>query len=225
MVPPIRTNLDNRMNTLRSAISEFFDSIISSYNLAINGIKNFNEGDLKEIYKLRKNAQKQAEHLSQDLLLVLTLNQPLLQDLRIIASYLRGVDVIERLARHARDIADAQALWHDIEDTDTPLLSELSLLGHETVALIEIMRGCLVDQEGVPEELLKEKWITISELFGKISTEILEVQGQSIGGREGRILLNTMAKRFERSSYNLMRLADLWHYALENEWIHLESVA
>lgn len=225
MVPPIRTNLDNRMNTLRSAISEFFDSIISSYNLAINGIKNFNEGDLKEIYKLRKNAQKQAEYLSQDLLLVLTLNQPLLQDLRIIASYLRGVDVIERLARHARDIADAQALWHDIEDTDTPLLSELSLLGHETVALIEIMRGCLVDQEGVPEELLKEKWITISELFGKISTEILEVQGQSIGGREGRILLNTMAKRFERSSYNLMRLADLWHYALENEWIHLESVA
>ena len=225
MVPPIRTNLDNRMNTLRSAISEFFDSIISSYNLAINGIKIFNEGDLKEIYKLRKNAQKQAEHLSQDLLLVLTLNQPLLQDLRIIASYLRGVDVIERLARHARDIADAQALWHDIEDTDTPLLSELSSLGHETVALIEIMRGCLVDQEGVPEELLKEKWITISELFGKISTEILEVQGQSIGGREGRILLNTMAKRFERSSYNLMRLADLWHYALENEWIHLESVA
>lgn len=225
MVPPIRTNLDNRMNTLRSAISEFFDSIISSYNLAINGIKNFNEGDLKEIYKLRKNAQKQAEYLSQDLLLVLTLNQPLLQDLRIIASYLRGVDVIERLARHARDIADAQALWHDIEDTDTPLLSELSSLGHETVGLIEIMRGCLVEQEGVPEELLKEKWITISELFAKISTEILEVQGQSIGGREGRILLNTMAKRFERSSYNLMRLADLWHYALENEWIHLESVA
>ena len=74
MVPPIRTNLDNRMNTLRSAISEFFDSIISSYNLAINGIKNFNEGDLKEIYKLRKNAQKQAEYLSQDLLLVLTLS-------------------------------------------------------------------------------------------------------------------------------------------------------
>ena len=225
MVPPIRTNLDNRMNTLRSAISEFFDSIISSYNLAINGIKNFNEGDLKEIYKLRKNAQKQAEYLSQDLLLVLTLNQPLLQDLRIIASYLRGVDVIERLARHARDIADAQALWHDIEDTDTPLLSELSSLGHETVGLIEIMRGCLVEQEGVHEELLKEKWITISALFAKISTEILEVQGQSIGGREGRILLNTMAKRFERSSYNLMRLADLWHYALENEWIHLESVA
>ena len=224
-MPPIRTNLDSRMNTLRSAISEFFGSIISSYNLAINGIKIFNEGDLKEIYKLRKSAQKQAEHLSQDLLLVLTLNQPLLQDLRIIASYLRGVDVIERLARHARDIADAQALWHGIEDTDTPLLSELSSLGHDTVALIEIMRDCLVNQEGVPEELLKEKWIYISELFTNISTEILEVQGQSIGGREGRILLNTMAKRFERSSYNLMRLADLWHYALENEWIHLESVA
>ena len=101
MAPPIRTNLDTRMNTLRSAISEFFDSVISSYNLAINGIENYNQRDLKEIYKLRKYAQLQAEELSQDLLLVLTLNQPLLQDLRIIASYLRGVDVIERLARHA----------------------------------------------------------------------------------------------------------------------------
>ena len=224
MAPPIRTNLDTRMNTLRSAISEFFDSVISSYNLAINGIENYNQRDLKEIYKLRKYAQLQAEDLSQDLLLVLTLNQPLLQDLRIIASYLRGVDVIERLARHARDVADAQAQLNDIKDVNTHLLSEIFSLGVETVELIEIMRDCLVEQEGVPEELLKKKWANINELFSKITAEILEIQAHSVGGREGRILLNTMAKRFERSSYNLMRLADLWHYALENEWIHLESM-
>ena len=223
MAPPIRTNLDNRMNTLRSAISEFFDSVITSYNLAINGIENYNERDLEEIYKLRKDAQKQAEHLSQDLLLVLTLNQPLLQDLRIIASYLRGVDVIERLARHARDVADALAQLNDIKDVNTHLLSEISSLGFETVELIEIMRNCLVEQEDVPEELLKKRWTKITELFSKITAEILEVQGQSVGGREGRILLNTISKRFERSCYNLMRLADLWHYAIENEWIHLES--
>ena len=175
MAPPIRTNLDTRMNTLRSAISEFFDSVISSYNLAINGIENYNQRDLKEIYKLRKYAQLQAEELSQDLLLVLTLNQPLLQDLRIIASYLRGVDVIERLARHARDVADAQAQLNDIKDVNTHLLSEIFSLGVETVELIEIMRDCLVEQEGVPEELLKKKWANINELSSKITAEILEI--------------------------------------------------
>ena len=113
---------------------------------------------------------------------------------------------------------------NDIKDVNTPLSSEIFSLGVETVELIEIMRDCLVEQEGVPEELLKKKWTNINELFSKITAEILEIQGQSVGGREGRILLNTMAKRFERSSYNLMRLADLWHYALENEWIHLESM-
>ena len=113
---------------------------------------------------------------------------------------------------------------NDIKDVNTHLLSEIFSLGVETVELIEIMRDCLVEQEGVPEELLKKKWANINELFSKITAEILEIQAQSVGGREGRILLNTMAKRFERSCYNLMRLADLWHYALENEWIHLESM-
>ena len=102
MAPPVRTNLDQRMNLIKETMDEFFESITKEYKHAVNAVSNPSEVPVDKVLKLRERAQRQAEALSQELLLVLTLNQPLLQDLRVIAAYLRGVDVIERLARHAR---------------------------------------------------------------------------------------------------------------------------
>ena len=110
MAPPIRTNLDARMGFIRNALEEFIRPVKQAYTMAINGLSTDTEVDSKDVQKKRMKAQQRSEDLSQELLLVLTLNQPLLQDLRIVACYLRGIDVIERLARHARDIANAQDL-------------------------------------------------------------------------------------------------------------------
>ena len=108
MAPPIRTNLDARMGFIRDALEEFIRPVKQAYTMAINGLSNQTEVDSMDVQKKRMKAQHRSENLSQELLLVLTLNQPLLQDLRIIACYLRGIDVIERLDLHSRDIANAQ---------------------------------------------------------------------------------------------------------------------
>ena len=115
MAPPVRTNLDQRMNLIKETMDEFFESITKEYKHAVNAVSNPAEVPVDKVLKLRERAQRQAEALSQELLLVLTLNQPLLQDLRVIAAYLRGVDVIERLARHARDVSLSMVEWSELE--------------------------------------------------------------------------------------------------------------
>ena len=226
MAPPIRTNLDARMGFIRNALEEFIRPVKQAYTMAINGLSTDAEVDSKDVQKKRMKAQQRSEDLSQELLLVLTLNQPLLQDLRIVACYLRGIDVIERLARHARDIANAQDSFKASSvDSEIPqhLAESLTELGQNVFHLLEQLEVCLVQQADLPSDL-KNQWLSIQSLFEEISLSILEEQKSNVAGREGRLNLNLIARRFERSAYNLMRLADLWHHALENEWIHLESI-
>lgn len=225
MAPPVRTNLDQRMNLLKGAMDDFFDSITKEYALAIESIDKPEHVPEKKVRKLRERAQRQAESLSQELLLVLTLNQPLLQDLRIIAAYLRGVDVIERLARHARDVSLTMVEWSGINTPgeDAPLREELRQLGETVSGLIAALRNCLIREQEVDAELITSTWNSIQEQHQACTQTILEAQKDVTGGRNGRMLLSTVASRFERSGYNLTRLAGLWHYALENEWAHYEQ--
>lgn len=81
MAPPVRTNLDQRMNLIKETMDEFFESITKEYKHAVNAVSSPSEVPVEKVLKLRERAQRQAEALSQELLLVLTLNQPLLQDL------------------------------------------------------------------------------------------------------------------------------------------------
>tara|TARA_X000001036_G_C20681248_1_gene805974 strand:- start:1208 stop:1885 length:678 start_codon:yes stop_codon:yes gene_type:complete len=224
MTPPIRTNLDQRMNVLKEAMDDFFESITKEYTHAIESIKNPKDIPIKKVLKLRERAQSQAQYLSQELLLVLTLNQPLLQDLRVIAAYLRGIDVIERLARHARDVSLTMAEWSDLNTPgeDEPLREGLTALGKTVDGLIAMLRVCLIDQREIDPVAVTESWASIQTQYRENSQSILEAEKDAAGGRSGRMLLSTVASRFERSGYNLIRLAGLWHYALENEWVHYE---
>lgn len=224
MAPPIRTNLDRRMALLTEALDEFFGSITKEYALAIQAIGEPEDVPVAKIVKLRERAQRQAESLSQELLLVLTLNQPLLQDLRVIAAYLRGIDVIERLARHARDVSLTMAEWARQQSTtdDEVVRTGLEDLGRSVSQLIDVLREHLINQTEIQPAIITESWSSIQTQYETMSKIILEAEKNVTGGREGRLLLSKVASRFERSGYNLVRLAGLWHYALENEWIHYE---
>lgn len=224
MAPPIRTNLDRRMALLTEALDEFFGSITKEYALAIQAIGEPEDVPVAKIVKLRERAQRQAESLSQELLLVLTLNQPLLQDLRVIAAYLRGIDVIERLARHARDVSLTMAEWARQQSTtdDEVVRTGLEDLGRSVSQLIDVLREHLINQTEIQPVIITESWSSIQTQYETMSKIILEAEKNVTGGREGRLLLSKVASRFERSGYNLVRLAGLWHYALENEWIHYE---
>lgn len=224
MAPPIRTNLDRRMALLTEALDEFFGSITKEYALAIQAIGEPEDVPVAKIVKLRERAQRQAENLSQELLLVLTLNQPLLQDLRVIAAYLRGIDVIERLARHARDVSLTMAEWAKQQSTtdDEVVRTGLEDLGKSVSQLIDVLREHLINQTEIQPAIITESWSSIQTQYETMSKIILEAEKNVTGGREGRLLLSKVASRFERSGYNLVRLAGLWHYALENEWIHYE---
>ena len=104
-MPPIRTGLDERIKSVQQELKGYFQEAKHLYKEAINAFTKLDSEVYIEAKEARAKAREVNWDLTNDLLLILALNQPLMQDLRIIATYLRAVDTVERIIRHARDIA------------------------------------------------------------------------------------------------------------------------
>ena len=102
---PIRTGLDDRLKVVRDELKLYFAEAREAYSDAIEAFTKLDSQVYSEVKKIRQHAREVNWDLTNDLLLILALNQPLMGDLRVVAAYLRAVDTVERLIRHARDIA------------------------------------------------------------------------------------------------------------------------
>ena len=223
---PVRTNLDQRLTILRGSLAEYFGLVTKEYKHAIDAITAPSDVPLKKVHKIRSKVQNRAEDLTQELLLVLTLNQPLLQDLRMIAAYLRAVDAVERLARHARDVAVTLNDWAKLDKIEAPpheITGRLVDMGKTVTDLVDLVEFALLNEAVVDQETAVHAWGAVKSHHSEIHTMILEAEKSEVGGRSGRTMLAHITNRFERSAYNLLRLAELWHHAIENEWVQYEE--
>ena len=220
---PIRTGLDERIKDVRAELKEYFAEAKTAYSEAIEAFTKLDSEVYKEVKKIRQHAREVNWDLTNNLLLILALNQPLMKDLRIVAAYLRSVDTIERLIRHARDIARSDRSL-DENATELPEVITESVIGmHKHLnSLIDITSNCFTDVEEVPASELSDVWGKIKAEH-KIAIDALStLKSDTMGGKSARLEVVNIVSRVERSAYNLVRLCSLWHHALNNENIIID---
>ena len=221
---PIRTGLDERIDKVRADLSEYFDEAKMAYNETIKAFTKLDSRVYKEVKQIRKHAREVNWDLTNDLLLILALNQPLMKDLRIVATYLRSVDTIERLIRHARDIARSdRSLDENAEELPEVIVNSVLEMHKHLNVLLDIMNGCLTKGEELPIENVKSAWAVVREEHGKAVEALSSLKSGTMGGKVGRLEVVNIVSRVERSAYNLVRLGGLWHHALNNENIILDD--
>lgn len=221
---PIRTGLDERIDKVRADLSEYFDEAKMAYNETIKAFTKLDSRVYKEVKQIRKHAREVNWDLTNDLLLILALNQPLMKDLRIVATYLRSVDTIERLIRHARDIARSdRTLDENAEELPEVIVNSVLEMHKHLNVLLDIMNGCLTKGEELPIENVKSAWAVVREEHGKAVEALSSLKSGTMGGKVGRLEVVNIVSRVERSAYNLVRLGGLWHHALNNENIILDD--
>ena len=221
---PIRTGLDERIDKVRTDLSEYFDEAKMAYNEAIKAFTKLDSQVYKEVKQIRQHAREVNWDLTNDLLLILALNQPLMKDLRIVATYLRSVDTIERLIRHARDIARSdRSLDENAEELPEVIVNSVLEMHKHLNVLLDTINGCLIKGEELPIENVKSAWAMVREEHGKAVEALSSLKSGTMGGKVGRLEVVNIVSRVERSAYNLVRLGGLWHHALNNENIILDD--
>ena len=87
-----------------------------------------------------------------------------MKDLRIVATYLRSVDTVERLIRHARDIARSdRSLDENAEELPEVIVNSVLEMHKHLNGLLDTMSGCLTKGEELPIENVKSTWTMVKK--------------------------------------------------------------
>ena len=221
---PIRTGLDDRLKVVRDELKLYFAEAREAYSDAIEAFTKLDSQVYSEVKKIRQHAREVNWDLTNDLLLILALNQPLMGDLRVVAAYLRAVDTVERLIRHARDIARSDRSIDENAD-ELPQVIVDAVLGMHTNMndMVKIVSNCLTEMEEIPADEVRLIWTSIKESHKKAVDALSSLDSETMGGKASRLEVVNIVSRVERSAYNVVRLASLWHHALNNENIILDA--
>jgi len=221
---PIRTGLDDRLKVVRDELKLYFAEAREAYSDAIEAFTKLDSQVYSEVKKIRQHAREVNWDLTNDLLLILALNQPLMGDLRVVAAYLRAVYTVERLIRHARDIARSYRSIDENAD-ELPQVIVDAVLGMHTNMddMVKIVANCLTEMEEIPADDVRSIWTSIKESHKKAVGALSSLDSETMGGKASRLEVVNIVSRVERSAYNVVRLASLWHHALNNENIILDA--
>ena len=180
---PIRTGLDERIDKVRADLSEYFDEAKIAYSEAIKAFTKLDSHVYKEVKQIRQHAREVNWDLTNDLLLILALNQPLMKDLRIVATYLRSVDTVERVIRHARDIARSdRSLDENAEELPEVIVNSVLEMHKHLNGLLDTMSACLTKGEELPIENVKSTWAMVREEHGKAVGALSSLKSDTMGG-------------------------------------------
>ena len=221
---PIRTGLDDRLSLVRDELKNYFAEAKEAYSDAIDAFTKLDSQVYSEVKKIRQHAREVNWDLTNNLLLILALNQPLMGDLRVVAPYLRAVDTVERLIRHARDIARSDRSIDENADELPEVIVDAVIGMHTNMdKLVTIVADCLTGMEEIPADEVSSIWASIKESHNKAVDALSSLDSETMGGKASRLEVVNIVSRVERSAYNVVRLASLWHHALNNENIILDA--
>ena len=221
---PIRTGLDDRLKVVRDELKLYFAEAREAYSDAIEAFTKLDSQVYSEVKKIRQHATEVNWDLTNDILLILALNQPLMGDLRVVAAYLRAVDTVERLIRHARDIARSDRSIDENADELPQVIVDAVLGMHMNMDdMVKIVANCLTEMEEIPADDVRSIWTSIKESHKKAVGALSSLDSETMGGKASRLEVVNIVSRVERSAYNVVRLASLWHHALNNENIILDA--
>ena len=222
-MPPIRTGLDERMKSIQQDLKEYFEEARDVYSDAIDAFTKLDREVYSEAKKVRAKAREVNWDLTNNLLLILSLNQPLMKDLRIVATYLRAVDTVERLIRHARDIARSdRSLDENADELPSDIVDPVTSMHDALNSLIDITIECLTNGGEVPAEEVREHWKAVKAYHAEAVAALSILKSDTLGGKAMRLEVINIVNRVDRSAYNIVRLNGMWHHALNNEIIILD---
>ena len=220
---PIRTGLDQRIKSVQIELKEYFEEAKHIYDDAIEAFTKLDSQVYSEAKRARAKAREINWDLTNDLLLILALNQPLMQDLRIIATYLRAVDTVERIIRHARDIARSdRSIDEDADELPLEIVEPVFEMHQHLNHLIDITIVCLTEGKEVPADEVRAHWVEVKNFHAKAVAALSSLKSDTMGGKAARLEVVNIVNRVDRSAYNIVRLNGMWHHALNNENIILD---
>lgn len=191
-----RITFDNELKLLRENVAQMARKVEESYDELFKALAEQDENKIMELKKNDKAVSKRQREIESQCLFLITKQQPIVGDLRVVTASLKVVTDIERVGDHVSDMADL-LLRLQMKDlslfsvhVETMIMATREML-HEAVEMF-IAR----DMEAA-KRVIKEDDI-IDECFNKVKYDLIDSLKREVKDADECIDVLMLAKYLEK---------------------------
>lgn len=191
-----RIIFDNELKLLRENVAQMARKVEESYDELFKALAEQDENKIMELKKNDKAASKRQREIESQCLFLITKQQPIVGDLRVVTASLKVVTDIERVGDHVSDMADL-LLRLQMKDlslfsvhVETMIMATREML-HEAVEMF-IAR----DMEAA-KRVIREDDI-IDECFNKVKYDLIDSLKREVKDADECIDVLMLAKYLEK---------------------------
>lgn len=191
-----RTTFDNELKQLKENVTSMAQRVERNYARLFEAYENKSEEELNKIIAIDKEINKRQREIESQCLFLITKQQPIVSDLRVVTASLKVVTDIERVGDHVADMAELLLRLNMKE------LSEYSLhLLPMIDAAKEMVRtavSAFVDRDKEQSQEVIKKDDEVDELFNQVKTDVIESLKNETGDVDELTDILMIAKYLEK---------------------------
>ena len=212
-----RTVFYNELRQLKENVTGMAQRATQNYERLFESYEKKDEEELRKIIAIDKEINKKQREIESQCLFLITKQQPIVSDLRVVTASLKVVTDIERVGDHVADMAELLLRLN---------MKELSGYSAHLLPMIDAAKEMILtavsafvdrDQEAAQEAIRKDD--EVDELFNKVKSEIIgEIRTGGDDGEQTTDLLMA-AKYFERIGDHATNIAEWVIFSLTGEHV------
>lgn len=166
-----RTTFDNELKQLKENVAGMAQRVVENYDCLFWAYENKSEEDLKRIISIDKEINKRQREIESQCLFLITKQQPIVSDLRIVTASLKAVTDIERIGDHVADMAELMLRLNmkELAGYSVHLLPMVAAAKEMIRSAVDAFTG---RDKKAAEEVVREDDI-VDELFNKVKEDVI----------------------------------------------------
>ncbi len=201
-----RNTFDSELRALRENVSDMAERVLESYEELFEALENQSEDALYRLKNIDKNVNKRQREIESQCLFLITKQQPVIGDLRVVTASLKVVTDIERIGDHVADIAE---LFLRLHMKDLSLFSvHINPMILAVKEMIDKAAGAFTkrDIEGAKEVIRSDD--VVDECFNKVKKDLIETLKKEVGDADECVDILMIAKYLEKMGDHAVNIGE-----------------
>jgi len=168
---PTRINFEQQLNELKKSLEEMGSTVETAIDRLFDAMTSMNQESTEFVIKNERIINDMERAIEAQCLSLITRQQPIVGDLRLISSALKVVTDIERIGDHAVDIAELISRWKEINLVEysphiQPMITACKEMVHNAVE-------AFTNQDSQQANTVIENDDIVDDLFNKMKDDVI----------------------------------------------------
>ncbi|MGB0472323.1 MAG: phosphate signaling complex protein PhoU [Alphaproteobacteria bacterium] len=215
-------NFDNKLTIIKDELIEMSALVEKQLTLAINSIKSKDIETTAEIKRLDLEVDDFERSIRDNCFEILTLHQPVANDLRLVFTAIKVSKEIERMGDHCRGLSNKATSKNALHDAE--IIEDLTALGRSVQTIVHEVFDSMFKENA---ERAKEAWrrdLEIDKLYKSILKSLINKMQDNDDDIEGGASHILIAKSMERIGDHASNIAEETIFNITGEYLDIDKI-